>query len=181
MRSLEERHTRRTSCIVQVSANHHLRGCYCPTTYAHDFLFSAGICGCQRLYGRVLESHCRQAWLALERVVKGLLGSATQTHVGLLVLGMRGISSRQRTALPATSKILEPAESQRLGRPTLIFKSLFKDFRKAGHSCGWMERMEPGGLRRSAYSGAIQDRKRRAMLVAPAFCEGPFFCPGGPR
>ena len=48
----------------------------------------------------------------------------------------------------------------------LIFKSLFKDFRKAGHSYGWMERMEPGGLRRSAYSGAIQDRKCRAMLVA---------------
>ena len=29
-----------------------------------------------------------------------------------------------------------------------------------------MECMEPGGLCRSAYSGAIQDRKRRAMLVA---------------
>ena len=30
--------------------------------------------------------------------------------------GMRGMSSRQRTALPAISKTLEPAESQRLGR-----------------------------------------------------------------
>ena len=96
--------------------------------------------------------------------MKGLLGSAMRTYVGLLVLGMR---ARQCTALPATSKILEPAESQRLGRPTLVFKSLFKDFRKTGHSCGWMECVEPGGLCRSAYSGAIQDRKCRAMLVAP--------------
>ena len=79
---------------------------------------------------------------------------------------VRVMSSRQCTALPAISKILEPAESQRLGRLLPIFKSVFKDFRKAGHNCGWMECVEPGGLRRSAQSGAIQDRKRRAMLVA---------------
>ena len=66
-------------------------------------------------------SHSRQAWLALKRAVKGLLGSAMRTHVGLLVPEMRGMSSRQCTALPAISKILEPAESQRLGRAAAHF------------------------------------------------------------
>ena len=46
-------------------------------------------------------SHSGQAWLALERVVNGLFGSATRTHVGLLVPGMRGMSSRQCTVRPA--------------------------------------------------------------------------------
>ena len=95
-----------------------------------------------------------------------------------------GVSTDSVVCGDATSfsKILEPAESQRLGRPILNLKSLFKDFRKAGHSCGWMECIEPGGLRRSAYSGAIQDRKCRAMLVAQM--SNPMHCSsvlGGPQ
>ena len=51
---------------------------------------------------------------------------------------------------PEISKILEPAVIHKPGRLWLVLRSLVKDARKADHICGGIERMEFGGLLRSA-------------------------------
>ena len=65
-------------------------------------------------------------------------------------------------ARPEISKVL----IHKPGRLWLVLRSLFKDALKADHISGGIERIEPGGLLRSECSGASQDLRCSAMLVA---------------
>ena len=104
-------------------------------------------------------SQCRAALLSLRKVISCAFGSAMRTHTVLSAAGMGQMSVFDDTGLPLTSITLALMGSCRNEASFVTRHWESRHHKNCDQLRGGMGYWVPGGLCKSAYSGAAKQRK----------------------